>query len=452
MVSDSLLSLLACPACSAGVLRPRGDALHCGECSMAFPAPARVPWLFPSPARALADWRNRLAHYLGEFATAIGRVERLLPTVSEPVGRARMNRLIAGYREQIAGVTALLAPLSIPYATCSMELQQGLMVPLPARQDLHSYYHNLHRDWAWGTEENAQALAAVHGALGEDFDRVLVLGAGAGRLSYDLHQASTASLTIALDINPMLALAAHRVCAGETLRLVEFPIAPRTAADVAVARDLRAPRPARPGLEFVLADAWAAPFRPGSFDAVVTPWFVDIVEVDFATIASRVNRLLRPGGRWVNFGSLAFPWSNPALRLTAEELAPALDAAGLRMSSLASIAMPYMRSPASRHSRIEEVVTFAADKHSDVPVLAAVTAEPAWLADPSLPVPAEEGFVVNAAASRVQAVVLGQIDGRRSLRELAATLTTHGLLPPDQALEAVRGMLQRLHDAGRRCP
>jgi len=49
---------------------------------------------------------------------------------------------------------------------------------------------------------------------------------------------------------------------GERVVLLEFPIAPRTLADVALRRELAAPAPARAGLELVFADAWRAPFAP----------------------------------------------------------------------------------------------------------------------------------------------------------------------------------------------
>ncbi len=61
-----------------------------------------------------------------------------------------------------------------------------------------------------------------------------------------------------------------------------------------------------PGLELVAADALQPPFADGAFDTVVTPWFVDIIGEPFARVAARVNLLLKPGGRWINCGSLAF--------------------------------------------------------------------------------------------------------------------------------------------------
>ena len=65
----------------------------------------------------------------------------------------------------------------------------------------------------------------------------------------------------------------------------------------------------------MLADALRPPFAEGAFDTVVTPWLIDIVSENLTVFAARINRLLKEGGRWVNFGSLAF--AEPACRARA---------------------------------------------------------------------------------------------------------------------------------------
>jgi len=66
------------------------------------------------------------------------------------------------------------------------------------------------------------------------------------------------------------------------------------------------PEVVREEFHFVLADVLRAPFADHAFDTVVTPWLIDIVSDDLPVFAARINRLLKPGGRWLNFGSLAF--------------------------------------------------------------------------------------------------------------------------------------------------
>jgi hypothetical protein len=409
-----------------------------------------IPWLFADPALALGEWRNRLTQYLEEFARVARSADDDLAVTDRATTRDRLVRLRDGYREQLRLVGDLLAPLRLLTLPLAEATQQAFATGMPLTQDLHSYYANVHRDWCWGAEENQRSAELVAQALGASRERVLVLGAGACRLAYDVHQQGPQTLTVALDINPLLLLVARRILGGGTVTLLEFPLAPRRLADVAVRRELRAPAAVRPGLELVFADAWQAPFGPQSFDAVVTPWLVDIVDLDFPAIALHVNRLLAAGGRWVNFGSLAFPWRRPALRLSPEELGPALTEAGFSVAAMREATVPYMRSPASRHSRLEEVLLFAADKHRRAPREPPPAGLPPWLDAHSLPVPRTAPLALAADASRIQAVLLALVDGERSIDDLVRVVSEQGLLPAEQARSAVRGLLERLYLAGER--
>lgn len=403
-----------------------------------------IPWLFPDPASALGEWRNRLTLYLEEFAAAEKAVNVDLASGPRPATRARLERLRTAYGAQASQVRRLLEPLTLGQLPMAHSMLTAVGTSLPLSQDLHSYYHNLHRDWCWGDAENRAALELVRPELPQDPLPAIVLGAGACRLAYDLHQVSARALTVALDINPLLLFAAAKILRGETVELTEFPIAPRSETDVAVTRQLRAPEPVRSGLQLLFADAWQAPFAPQSFGTVVTPWLIDIVEPDFATVALHVNRLLSPGGRWINFGSLAFPWRRPALRHGPAEIAEILQDSGFELIRTRDAVVPYMRSPASRHGRDEEVFLFTAVKRARGPREASAPASAPWLTDTRLSVPASGSLALAAEASRIQAVLLALIDGVRSIDEIATLVSDQGLMPKDQAVVAIRGLLERV--------
>ena len=450
MGDPGLVDLLQCPRCRRAPLLAVEGGFVCRSCEARYPRLGGLPWLFADPDLALGEWRNRLTLYLEEFAAAERAADADLVASPRVSTRSRLRLLRDAYREQARLVRSLLeplalAPLPLPHAT---PLAFGTRLPL--HQDLHSYYANVHRDWCWGAEENAASHAQIAMALDGRAERLLVLGAGAGRLAYDLHQQGAHGLTVALDINPLLLLVAERVVRGGRVELYEFPIAPRTGADVAIRRELAAPAPARPGLELLFADAWRAPFAPQSFDAVVTPWLVDIVDLDFESVALAVNRLLAPGGRWVNFGSLAFPWRRPGLKYGPDEIRDIVTAAGFEVGVQLDATLPYMRSPASRHSRVESVALFGADKRRRGPREAATDNTPPWLRDSSLPVPRDEPLALAADAGRIQAVLLALVDGRRSIDDLVRIVIEQNLLPAPQAGSAVRGLLERIHRGAER--
>jgi len=159
---------------------------------------------------------------------------------------------------------------------------------------------------------------------------------------------------------------------------------------------------------------------------------------------------LVPGGRWVNFGSLAFPWRRPGLKYGPEEVRDIVVDAGFEVGLQRDATLPYMRSPASRHARVETVAIFAADKRRRGPREPASDATPPWLRDSALPVPRHDPLALAADASRIQAVLLALVDGQRSIDDLVRIVVEQGLLPAAQARSAVRGLLERLHHSAER--
>jgi hypothetical protein len=113
----------------------------------------------------------------------------------------------------------------------------------------------------------------------------------ADRLAYDLHERLNPAVTVALDINPLLSFATQRIARGARIHLHEI-----SAGAASARRRCDSPRARRTG-----AGASRIPLhtrgRPASavrspkrFDAVVTPWFVDIVDEDLPILAQRINR------------------------------------------------------------------------------------------------------------------------------------------------------------------
>jgi uncharacterized protein YbaR (Trm112 family) len=436
-----LADVLACPACGA---RLTGAA--CLACRVDFPSIGGIPWLMPEPRLALADWRGRLHFLLSHYAAEASRRRASLADPGlGPLTRQRLESVAATLDDQSARIRALMKPLGADRRSEALAVHVALGTELPMSQGLSTYYPNLHRDWCWGEAENRASLDAVLAALppGAQPARILVLGAGACRLAYDLHEALRPALTIALDFNPLFLLAAARILAGDTLELYEFPIAPRTIADQAILRQHAAPAAVHPGLELLLADATAPPFKPGAFELVLTPWFIDVAGESAPRVITRVNGLLAPGGLWVNHGSLAFTDGASPDALSLEEVLDLLPASGFARTTAREGPQPYLCSPASRHARQESVITFCARKERDVAPLAAGRAMPEWLQRADLPVPVLPAFRAQALAMRVYAFLLAMIDGERTIRDMARLMEQQKLMPADDAEPAIRQFLTR---------
>lgn len=449
--ADELRDLLACPRCDRR-LETAGAALRCAGCHVDFARVGDIPWLFAEPNAALGEWRGRW-HF------ALQRLERerleLATALTAPdlhaATRARIDTLQRATADQAERLKSLLAPLEIERHSAPIEAYLALRTRLPPDQGLTTYYPNIHRDWCWGDAENDVSFELLARALGDATPgRVIVLGAGAGRLAYDFHQRTAASVTVAIDFNPLLSLVAKRVSTGERLELYEFPLAPRKPLEHAILRTLAAPKPARPGLHYVLGDVLRPPFRHAAFDTVVTPWLVDILPERFDALCARVNTLLGDGGRWLNFGSLSFHHADPTARYGIDECVAALDDNGFGAVAIDEREIPYLSSPASRHARVERVVSWSATKRRNAKKVPRYQALPEWLVRGTEPVPLSDAFKNQALATRIHAFLMSLIDGRRSIKDMAKLVVEQRLMSAEEAEPAIRSFLIKMHDDAQR--
>jgi SAM-dependent methyltransferase len=355
-VSEDLLDRVVCVRCAAP-LDPRPPAPRCTACGEAFGRVGTIAVLLPQARAHVELWRRQLALLLanGERTRAGLEAEAAGPGVSR-AGAARLGALARAARDQADDFAALLGPaLGGPLDGAAPGLPRGVVE--------YSYY--LFRDWGWRSpdaRENADAFTSLRafapGALG----RVLVVGAGGCRLAYDLHRAG-ATETAVVDIDPYLFVPAEAVVRGREVRLTEASLNVIDATRASAAWTLRAPEGpldvAR--FHFFLANGVAPPFAPGTFDTVVTPWFIDRVPTDLPAFLATMRELLRPGGRWLNQGPLLYTPETPLVRRYArDELFELATLAGFRVSAFDAASRPYLVSPLTGAGKIERVLTFVA--------------------------------------------------------------------------------------------
>ncbi|MCM2310692.1 MAG: class I SAM-dependent methyltransferase [Steroidobacteraceae bacterium] len=438
------LELLCCPRCRGPLSRTA--TLACAACAVEYPEIGGLPWLFTAPGLALGEWRARIHGFLAGLDAQAQRYRAALgDDVTRAGTRNRLKLLAAACADHARRLRALLAPVLGDAPAAAPEMYSALGMTVPTGQGLTSYYANLHRDWCWGDAENAAGWRILDAALGTDPPgNTLLLGIGAGRLAYDLVQARTPDVLVAADLNPLFLYAVQSLFAGERLELYEFPLAPRDAESHALLRTLQAPAAVSAGCHLVCADVSNGPFAPGAFDTVITPWLIDVVDEDLATFAARINGWLKPGGRWINTGSLSFAADDPARRYALAEVIEIVAGAGFNGVEPREESIPYLCSPASRHGRIETVVTFAARKRDAVPMPAPPRRLPDWLQRDDAPVPLLPELQARQLELRVLAHVASLVDGRRSIRDVARVLVEQRLMAPGEAEATVRSFLARL--------
>ena len=454
---SDFIALTACPRCGKPHLDETSDGYRCAGCKTEYPRIDGLPWLFAEPDAALGEWRHRLQLALQQLAHESQRIGQELKKDSLlNATRQRLERLATANDAHRQKLAELLAPFDVQSLTASYESHLALRTRLPSDQGLNTYYANVHRDWAWGDAENVasvECIASVTDAQGEALQGdILIMGAGAGRLGWDLHQRRDSGQTVVLDFNPLLLAIARRLYDGETLKLFEFPLAPASAENVAIEQTLAAPDDTRPGITPVVGDVLRPPFGEKQFDAVVTPWLIDIVSEDLRQFAPRINRLLKSDGRWITFGSLAFDHASRARRYSPDEVGEIATESGFATPIVEEARIPYMSSPHSRHGRRELVFTASMRKQRKAKAPGTHKALPDWIVTGKEPVPLMRSFQTQAMSTRIYAFIMSLIDGRRSIDDMATVLEQQKLMPQAEAKSAIRNFLIRMHEDAQRNP
>ena len=454
-MGSRLTDILACPRCDKTPLEVQADAFHCSACKVDFQSVDGIPWLFAEPEASLGEWRNRMQMSLQRLGHDVVQLESELKNKDlRQLTRRRVERYKKALEQHRRKLQELLQALDVQAMSGSYESYLALRTRLPVDQGLNTYYDNIHRDWTWGQKENEASIRQIQAVTqgNAKLGNTLVLGAGAGRLAYDIHMQFKAPMTVALDFNPMLLLIAKKVCAGEQVKMHEFPIAPKSLDDDAILRTLSAPEIARDGFELVLGDALRPPFAAGSFDTVVTPWLIDIISEDLPVFGSRINSLLKNDGRWINFGSLAFAAPEQTHRYSPEEIKAIVAECGFSNPYVSEATIPYMCSPASRHGRQERVFTFSAWKKRNVNTPTRHRALPDWIVTGEEPVPLTRSFRTQAMTTQIYSFMMSLIDGKRTIDEMADILHKQGLMTKQEAVPAIRTFLTKMYDDSQQQP
>ena len=421
--SGSLPDAARCPRCSSRI-DLAAQTPRCRKCGQVYPRLGAIPVLLPEPLDYFASCRHQLAGLEEQVERVVRDVrEQLQSRDLLPATRKRCRTMIKGIVAQLDDVRAILEPM-LPAGARSAAARshevRGQSDRVPATLDHLPY---LYRDWGWPPEadgENERALAMVERVLEDRCPgRVLVMGAGACRLAYELHFRYPEAELMVVDLDPVLFSAAHAVTHGESVTLREANLEMGDLGQAAKEWVLAAPQgpvdDAR--FHFLVADAVDPPLTPGIFDTVLTPWFIDQGPEDVRDLISTLHRMLKPGGRWVNMGPLKYDLDVPfSRRFAREELFDLAELAGFRVGPRESEAGPYLVSRLNGRGKMEWVLAFSATKlEAAEESSSAGVGPPSWLIFRHLPIPTFEGQGLFWSEAPTVRMVVSSIDGRRTL-------------------------------------
>ncbi|MGH1536475.1 MAG: hypothetical protein ACRBDX_00250 [Gammaproteobacteria bacterium] len=451
---STFLNFLNCPAChhpQAEIVESE-ESVKCNKCNAEFPlikcGKQSIPWLYEDPKLNLLEWKARLNGFLHLNQLEQHRLKQAQKDKRlSKTSQKRIDKLLKAKKQQVVQVQELLSPLNFDLQE-EDSLSKALQSKTPKVQGLDSYYNNIFRDWAWENGENKQMLEAIDSVLSkaQTLGKVLTIGSGAGRLSYDLHLKYQVTYSVLMDINPLLMLSACQAIQGNEFKLHEFPIAPLNKNSFTTEQSCRAPVAVNENIFYVFGDGMNLPIKEKSFDTIVTPWLIDIIPQNLRDYIPRINAGLPVGGSWINTGSLAFFHNQQAWCYSEEEVLELVEKNGFEIVTSNRRTIQYLHSPLSAHGRAETVFTFHARKIKDVVIPPKYEYLPDWIRSPSIPIPKKYEQELNSSKHLLQAQVLGAIDGERSIEQIGELVAKQYNLQIDEATHAVRQILVNYYE------
>ena len=424
-LNSNLLSLLTCPATGSALSLDENQGhlqLVNQEASCFYPIINNIPWIMKNPLHSMVDWSVKLNHFNQVLNDEIRVLGNELKQATGDTAR-RLQKLHDNKAIFQSKVTELVSPI-LQAKVSGKPVYDALSDRAPSTQNLLSYESNLYRDWVWGNEENDLSLSILTKHLGEvSPEKILVLGAGACRLAFDIHNHIKPNLTIANDINPLLMFAAQTILDGKPLELPEFPAHPVNLESVAISHIIEN-KLARPdNFHLLISDALKPAIAKASIDTLVTPWLIDIQPFELTKFLRAINHYLPKGGCWINFGSLVFNQGRDSFCYSIEEIQDIAQKAGFKIEAIKSEQLPYLKSPYNAGYRVETVWNWRATKVKDCDQTEDLQNLPNWMLDTSQIIPATKELQAFAFSHQMYADLASKIDGKSSIDNIAKSIS-----------------------------
>lgn len=439
---EYFIESIRCPNCGSGAQQGfQFETLQCRSCATDYFSLGDVPCLFPAGAHQKLIWQH-------QTATLQHIAQQGLAALYESLSR---YDLTTSTRERL---TEIQRASQVNLNTIVSLMHKHGIDPIPDEQlsqmnpgDLSEYFDLLLRDWAWDstTDANPENTAALERTMASiqklpvKPTRILVLGAGAGRLSWDLHVHLKPEYTVALDSNPLvLAAADELVHHRQPIAIGEFKNFPQIGFEHAECWSLEPPLDndnLRTTWFPLGANVWQLPFISESFDLIITPWFIDVNGGDVRDLIAVIHEKLTPGGYWLNSGPLLFTRHLPVqLKYSAAEIKEFIALANFVLIEESITNTDYLRSPLEARFRQEQVWTFTATKnksHEKTPIIDGALAP--WLVMHHLTIP-QANYSSKDSHPLIDAI-LSLVDGNRSINDICYEIGPH--LPQDVPVKDV---------------
>jgi ubiquinone/menaquinone biosynthesis C-methylase UbiE len=345
MFNCDSLEFLKCPN-ELIPLRLDDDELHSNNFS--YPIINGIPWLFSEPEESFLIWATKISNYISEEESNIAILKTVTGLENESLTRARLE---SSLKAKVTNLNQLKSSLNVFDGLTSVNLESST-------QQIHSYSKLIFRDWCWEDQENDLYVEYINKNSDFNNKRVLILGAGACGLSYKLAQSNTESTFYSVEHNPYLAFMANEIINSEGVSLTEYTPYPTSLANISKEWKVK-PQNSIKNHNIILSSFPKLPFNHDSFDIIIAPWFLDILDQGFKVALSQAKEFLKKDGTFHFIGPANIHKPDFSDQFSSDEILNSFNDEFKSVTSTQKF-VQYLNSPLESQKRTESVLFLSA--------------------------------------------------------------------------------------------
>lgn len=341
-MTNKLYDLLCCPDTGEELELKEGE-LYSKERS--YPIFNEVPWLYKNPEFYFLEWGTKIESYIKEEETYIYHLQK---QINEQENKLTRKRIAAQHEARSNNLKVLSKRLDF------FRGHQQIAIAASTQQ-IHSYFQNIFRDWSWETQENQIYFDFVQKEITNETKNVLILGAGAARISHDLASENTNINFYSIDHNPFLLLTAQSLFNGEENKMYDYTPYPKNLSETAQKHKIKIAKHEADNHLFILGRFPELPFKESSFDLIIAPWFFDILDTPFVESIHYTTKYLNDTGKLLIYGPQNVHKNELENQLCFEEIEEGLKEI-FEQTHVESKTIEYLHNPITSQNRIEGVM------------------------------------------------------------------------------------------------
>lgn len=310
---------------------------------------ASIPWAYSDEKKIRARWIDKTSSYFQFEKLELRYLQNGLNS-NQYTGKkkARIQQFVKDKSSHLKSMKKVLSDLVIDSQNPTITDKQNIL----------SYQDLIFRDWVWGKKEIDTYLNYILSHLTGNEKSILVLGAGACGLSYNLAKKTTADI-VATDINPYLFANAKQITSNKHIKIMEFVPHPKDIQHVSIKQEIK-PQKELPNHHMLFSDFNDMPFTEQSFDLVIACWFYDIIDNELESSIKTSANLLKDDGSLIFIGPSNFHKNKFSEQLTSLEIEEKFSKVFQKYSSEIK-EVSYLNNPNSSYKRLEDILFLKCD-------------------------------------------------------------------------------------------